>query len=59
MSSRNRLDNRRPSETFDITFGGHSYTVSAGFYPDGRVGEVFIAGRKPEAKRMTRPVMLR
>ena len=46
MTTRDRLDNRRQSETFDITFGGHTYTVSAGFYPDGRIGEVFIAGRK-------------
>ena len=46
MTVRNRLDNRRPSETFDISFGGHVYTVTVGFFPDGRVGEIFIAGRK-------------
>ncbi|MEY9235368.1 hypothetical protein ABIF78_007691 [Bradyrhizobium japonicum] len=42
------LPARRRSETFEISFGGlaKTHTVTVGFYPDGEVGEVFIAGGK-------------
>lgn len=36
------LPNRRYAETFDINCLGSVYTVQVGYYPDGRVGEVFI-----------------
>lgn len=40
---RDRLPNRRQQET--VTVGKHH--ISLGFYPDGRVGEVFASGEKP------------
>lgn len=44
--TRTRLPNRRPAETVVIEHGGTRFTVTIGFYPDGRPGEVFI-GVKP------------
>jgi len=43
---RERLPNRRQLETFEIRAGHHIYTASVGFYPDGRIGEVFLSGAK-------------
>lgn len=40
--TRERLKERRPNTTTMIEFGGEKYTVSTGYYPDGRVGEIFI-----------------
>lgn len=44
--SREELPQRRPCETFTMTFGGQNtmFTITIGFYPDGRIGEVFIDG---------------
>ena len=41
---REPLPNWRYCETFEIEFGGLSkpHTVTVGYYPDGRIGEVFI-----------------
>jgi hypothetical protein len=46
--TRQLLGNRRAALTFDVKHGdlAGSVTVSAGFYPDGRIAEVFINGRK-------------
>ena len=46
--TRETLPPRRHCETFDIEFGGLSrfHTITAGYYDDGRVGEVFINGGK-------------
>ena len=44
--TRDRLPNRRVAETFDIVSGNHAFTVTVGRYPDGRIGEIFIGGRK-------------
>jgi hypothetical protein len=44
--TRERLPNRRAAETFDVEAGGLKYTATAGFYPDGRVGELFIVNHK-------------
>lgn len=40
--TRDRLEDRRPNETTMLEFGGEKYIVTVGYYPDGRVGEVFI-----------------
>jgi hypothetical protein len=40
--NRDVLPTRRFSETFSLAFAGEKYDVTAGFYPDQRVGEVFI-----------------
>ena len=44
---RNRLQNRRRSETFEFEAGvpGYPlqhYVATLGFYPDGRLGEIFL-----------------
>jgi len=44
--TRARLPHRRESETVDLTFDGHRFAVTVGFYPDGWPGEVFTAGVK-------------
>ena len=48
MTERQALPMRRRSETFEIDYGGLSrvHTVTVGYYPDGRPGEVFINGGK-------------
>jgi len=43
---RDKLPNRRPAETFDVEVGGLRYTATIGFYPDGRVGEIFLQNHK-------------
>jgi hypothetical protein len=45
--TRERLSNRRASETFDIEVAGLRYTCTIGRFPDGRVGEVFLQNHKP------------
>ena len=42
--TRTRLANRRPAETVELEHGGTRFTVTIGFYPDGRPGEVFTHG---------------
>ncbi len=44
--TRARLPDRRPAETFDLKHGGQRFTVTVGFYPNGRPGEVFTHGTK-------------
>ncbi|MET4345520.1 hypothetical protein ABIC07_005022 [Bradyrhizobium sp. RT9a] len=39
---RQRLPNRRASETFSFEHAGATFTMSAGYYSDGRLGEIFI-----------------
>jgi hypothetical protein len=43
---RELLPQRRHSESFTMTFGGQRtvFTITCGFYPDGRLGEIFIDG---------------
>lgn len=42
--TRERLPNRRAAETIQIEHGAQRFTVTVGFYPDGRPGEVFTHG---------------
>ena len=44
---RERLPNRRQSETVDLWHGGQRYHLTIGEYPDGRPAEVFLHGAKP------------
>jgi len=44
--NRRRLPNRRAGLTFDLEVGGLHYVATAGFYPDGRLGEIFIRCQK-------------
>ena len=47
MSARARLHNRRCGETFDIEVAGLCYTATVGWFPDGRVAEIFLQSHKP------------
>jgi hypothetical protein len=42
--TRTRLPNRRAAETVELEHGGQRFTVTVGFYPHGRPGEVFVHG---------------
>lgn len=46
--SREQLPTRRRAETFKLRFGNMSaaYHVTCGYYPDGRLGELFISTNK-------------
>ncbi len=46
MTSRERLPNRRPSETVTFDHDGTSYALTIGFYLDGRPGEAFTGNAK-------------
>jgi len=44
--TRDRLPNRRAAMTVGIEHSGQQFTVTIGFYPDNRPGEVFTHGIK-------------
>lgn len=44
--TRVRLPDRRFAETVALEHGGARFTVTIGFYPDGRPGEVFTHGAR-------------
>jgi len=46
MTERRRLPNRRPAETFMLEVGGLAYTCTAGRFPDGSIGELFLNNHK-------------
>ncbi len=46
MTTRIPLPQRRPASTISLFIGNDTYAVTAGFYPDGRVGEVFVTAPK-------------
>ena len=43
---RERLPNRRYSETFDIEAGGLKYRATISRFSDGRLAEIFLANHK-------------
>lgn len=43
---RERLPNRRASETFQLEAGGLQYTCTVSRYSDGRIGELFLNNHK-------------
>jgi hypothetical protein len=45
MRVREKLPNRRRCETFEFCNAGHRFTLSAGFYADGRIAEIFLSAR--------------
>jgi ribonucleoside-diphosphate reductase alpha chain len=45
-SSRNRLPDRRPAESFELEVEGIRYTATLGRFPDGSVGELFLNNHK-------------
>jgi hypothetical protein len=44
--TRARLPDRRAVETVALEHGGARFTVTIGFYPNGRPGEVFTHGAR-------------
>jgi hypothetical protein len=42
MPARDRLPNRRPAITITFDRDGSRYCLTVGYFPDGRVGEVFL-----------------
>jgi hypothetical protein len=53
MTSRQRLPNRRPAENFSLEAGGLHYTCTAGYFQDGRLGEVFLNNHKSNSSADT------
>ena len=47
MTARERLPNRRRCESREFSHGGFVFTLTAGFYEDGRIVEIFLSSRKP------------
>jgi hypothetical protein len=46
MTARERLPNRRQCESFEFRHAGHPFTLTAGHYPDNRIGEIFISSNR-------------
>jgi hypothetical protein len=46
MTARNRLPNRRRSETFELEALGLQYTCTVSWFADGRIGELFLTNHK-------------
>ncbi len=46
MTVRERLPNRRTSETFELEVAGLRYTCSFSRYRDGRIAEIFLTNHK-------------
>jgi hypothetical protein len=46
MIARERLPNRRACESFEFRHAGHPFTLTAGHYPDNRIGEIFISSNR-------------
>jgi hypothetical protein len=44
--TRERLANRRASETFDVEVAGLRYTATVSYFPDGRLAEIFLTNGK-------------
>jgi hypothetical protein len=42
IPARNRLPNRRPTETIAFERDGSRYRLSVGYFPNGSIGEVFF-----------------
>jgi hypothetical protein len=47
MIARQRLPNRRRCESFEFRHQRLDFTMTAGFYRDGRLAEIFLSSHKP------------
>jgi hypothetical protein len=54
MSPRERLPNRRASETFELEVAGLKYTCTVGRFGDGRIGELFLNNHKSNSSADTK-----
>jgi hypothetical protein len=48
--TRQRLANRRYSESFNLEISGLRYTATFSRYPDGRISEIFLSNTKPSSQ---------
>src|SRR5881392_2862141 len=46
LAPRERLPNRRASETFQLEVAGLRYTATVSRFADGRIGELFLSNHK-------------
>ena len=49
MSGRQKLPNRRRSESFGFECNGLQYTATASWFDDGRLGEVFLGNHRADS----------
>ena len=49
MSARQRLPNRRRSESFGFECNGLKYTATASWFDDGRLGEIFLGNHRADS----------
>ena len=49
-TSRQRLPDRRYSETFELEAGGLRYTATISRFADGRIGELFLSNHKSNSQ---------
>src|SRR6516162_7700705 len=57
MTARKRLNNRRPALTFDLEVAGLRYTATAGYFPDGKIGELFLNNHKSNSAADTNALL--
>ena len=48
---RERLSNRRPSESFNVECNGQDYIATVSHFPDGRLGEIFLVSSQNRQPR--------
>jgi hypothetical protein len=53
MTTRNRLPNRRPAESYEFEVAGVHYTATIGRFPDGKIGELFLSNQKSNSSADT------
>jgi hypothetical protein len=53
MSTRNRLPNRRPAESFELEVEGLRYTATVGRFSDGSIGELFLNNHRSNSSADT------
>ena len=46
---RQPLSPRRKNQTFELAFEGVRFQLTVGFYPNGRIGEVWLNGPRPDS----------
>jgi hypothetical protein len=49
MSARRKLPQRRRSMTFNFECAGLSYTATVSWFPDGKLGEVFLGNHRADS----------
>jgi hypothetical protein len=48
--TRQRLQNRRASYSFDFESEGQAYVATVSHFPDGRVAEIFLSNHKADSQ---------